>query len=321
MVITILKWVGIAMVLSLIALWLWQGGYWKIAEYAEIIPNPLTASSTDNLYQLPGQPQFFDVPDTTSDATEMEYGAADYENPSDALYQEQSFDPRPDTERSPYAGFVDLQIGAAQSQNPNEEYIVIRTSQLAVVPITVSGWTIRSALSGMRAVVPLAASPFVQGVVNSVQPIVLHGGESVVLASGSSPVGISFRETTCTGYLGQTQRFSPPLANACPRPTDRMPRTSENEARFGASCINFVERLPQCSYPTIIPNDVSPACRSYLADTFTYSGCMRSYGSDSMKNMSTWRAYESSSSELWGNARDTLILYDGDGRTVATLSY
>ena len=77
MVLSILKWVGIAMVLSLVALWLWQGGYWQIAKYAEVIPNPLDATSTDQLYKLPGQPEFFTVEDTTSAADEMEYGAAD----------------------------------------------------------------------------------------------------------------------------------------------------------------------------------------------------------------------------------------------------
>ena len=56
MVLSILKWVGIAMVLSLIALWLWEGGYWQIAKFAQVIPNPLDATSTDASYKLPGQP-------------------------------------------------------------------------------------------------------------------------------------------------------------------------------------------------------------------------------------------------------------------------
>ncbi len=321
MVLTILKWVGIAMVLSLIALWLWEGGYWKIAKYAQIIPNPLNATSTDPLYQLPGQPDFFQVPDTTSGSQDMEYGSSDYQNPSDALTDPRQSDPRAHGERSPYADTIDLQIGGAQNSNPNDEYVVIHMSDIAPVAVAVSGWTIRSALSGARAVVPLAASPFMQGVVNRVDTIVLSGGESVILSSGTSPLGVSFRETTCTGYLAQTQRFSPALSNACPRPTDQMPRTSDIESRFGASCIDFVERLPQCSYPTIIPNDVTPSCRSFLANTLTYSGCMRSYGSGQTENLNTWRVYESSASELWNNERDTLILYDADGRAVSTLSY
>ncbi len=312
-------WVGIAMALSLVALWLWQGGYWKIADYADIVPNPLEASVGDTLFQLPGQPDFFEVPDTTG-AEHIEYGAADYENPSDALHQE-SFGPRPDAERSPYVGFVELQIGAAQSAQPNDEYVVIRASQFASLPINVSGWSVHSALSGNRATVPLAASPFVQGVVNSVDSIVLGSGDSVILTSGVSPVGVSFRETICTGYLSQTQRFSPSLSNACPRPTHLLPRTQENEARFGTACLNFVERLPQCSYPTMIPNDVSNACRTFLANTFTYNGCVRTYGSNESQNMSSWRAYESSYTELWGNTHDTLVLIDDQGRTVATLRY
>ncbi len=321
MVFTILKWVAAAMILSLIALWLWQGGYWKIAEYARLIPNPLASSTSDTLFILPGQPQFFEVPDTTSAESEMEYGAADYENPSDALYEDQSFGPRPDTERSPFAGFVDLQIGAAQSDNPNDEYVVIRASQFASVPIPVSGWTIRSALSGAYATVPLAASPFYQGVVNSVDTILLSSGEAVLLSSGSSPVGVSFRETTCTGYLSQTQRFSPPLSNACARPSSLLPRSAQNEAQYGSSCFDLIERLPQCTYPTIVPSNVSAACRALLTDTLSYTGCMRSFAAGAVKNMTTWRAYQSSANELWGNARDTLVLFDSEGRIVTTFSY
>ncbi len=309
------------MILSLIALWLWQGGYWKIAEYAQIIPNPLASSTGDTMFILPGQPQFFEVPDTTSAENEMEFGAADYANPSDALYSEQSFGPRPDTERSPYAGFVELQIGAAQSDNPNDEYVVIQASQFVSLPIPVSGWTIRSALTGVYATVPLAASPFYQGVVNSVDSIRLSSGDAVLFTSGTSPVGVSFRETTCTGYLSQTQRFVPPLSNACARPATIIPRTAQNEAQYGSSCFDLIERLPQCTFPTIVASNITGACRALLTDTLSYTGCMRSFTTGSVSNMATWRAYQSSAHELWGNARDTLVLFDGQGRIVTTLSY
>lgn len=250
----------------------------------------------------------------------MEYGAADYQNPSDALYAANAYGPG-GSDRSPYANFVELQIGSADTPDRNAEYVVIRASDFVTVPITVSGWTLKSAYTGRRAIVPLAASPFYQGVVNSVQPIALGAGESVIVSSGISPIGVSFRETTCTGYLAQTQQFSPALANSCPRPTDLLPRTPDNAARYGGSCLDFVERLPQCSYPSIVPNDLSPACRSFLANTFTYSGCMQSYGSHSSSNMHTWRAYESSGDELWQNGHDSISLYDEAGRVVATVNY
>lgn len=319
MVLSILKWVGIAMVLSLIALWLWQGGYWKIAKFAEIIPNPLEATTTDAQYRLPGQPDFFTVDDTTSAADEMEYGASDYQNPRDALYDTGASDPN--AARSPYAGFVDLQIGAADRKDVDAEYVVIRASDFATVPIPVSGWSLKSSYTGRRAIIPLAASPFYQGVVNSVQPITLGSGESVIFSSGVSPVGVSFRETVCTGYLGQTQQFSPALSNSCPRPTDLLPRSGANAQRYGANCLDYVERLPQCSYPMLLPNELSPACRTYLTNTFTYNGCMQAYAQRGSLNMNTWRAYYASSEELWQNEHDSIVLTDGEGRTVATINY
>ena len=173
----------------------------------------------------------------------------------------------------------------------------------------------------MCATVPLAASPFVQGVVNSVDTITLSAGEAVLLTSGTSPVGVSFRETTCTGYLSQTQRFSPPLSNACTRPSVLLPRSPAKEAQYGTSCFDLIERLPQCTYPTIMPSTITPACRSMLTDALSYGGCMRSYEQGAVKHMNTWRAYQSSANELWGNSHDTLVLLDGYGRIVTTLSY
>ncbi len=317
MILSILKWVGIAMVLSLIALWLWQGGYWKIAEYAQIIPNPLTASSTDNLYELPGQPDFFTVPDTTSGEDEMEYGAADYAYPNDELYSDQSYFAVPESDRSAYAGYVRLQAGSVQSPDPDTEYVIVSAVGTSIVDI--SGWSLRSALTGERDVIPLAASPFVQGVVNSVRPIQLAPGDIAIVSSGASPVGVSFRESVCTGYLAQTQRFSPALANACPRPGELVPRTQSNEATYGSTCLDYVDRLPQCSYPVLMPNTLSNACRAHLSNTFTYTGCMQTYGSGMVLN--TWRAYLASARELWRDSGDTIQLLDAEGRVVDTVSY
>ncbi len=318
MVLRILKYVGAAMVLSLIALWLWQGGYWKIAEYAEIVPNPLNVATTSLAdYTLPGQPDLWQVPDTTSTEDEMEYGAVDYQNPYDALYFDDSTYAIPSTDRSVYAGSATLQIGEARNTDPNKEFLVVTAS--GPNSIDISGWSIRSAVTGERRVIPLAAAPFIQGVINSVTAITLSPGDYVILTSGPSPVGVSFRESICTGYLAQTQTFSPTLANACPRPGDLLPRTAENESRYGADCLDYIVRIPQCSYPKLLPSTLSAQCRAFLANTFTYTGCVQSYSSATMLNV--WRAYFASAYELWRNSRDMLQLLDAEGRVVDTITY
>jgi hypothetical protein len=149
----------------------------------------------------------------------------------------------------------------------------------------------------------------------------LGPGESVIFSTGVSPVGVSFRETTCTGYLAQTQEFTPQLSNSCPRPTDLLPRTVENVTRYGADCVDFVEHLPQCSFPTILPGDLTSACRAYLTNTFSYTGCTRAYSASGIASMGTWRAYAALGDELWLNTHDAIVLYDGQGRTVSTISY
>lgn len=321
MVISILKWVAAGMILSLIALFFWQGGYWKIAKYAEIIPNPLTdATSTDLSVLLPGQPDFWEVPDTTSAPEEHEYGMSDYENPTDALYDENATGPQPQTGgRSPYASFVTLQAGNVQTDNPRDEYILIRAAATLSSPINIAGWSLQSALTGERAVLPLAASPFIQGRINQVRSIALESTGYVVVSSGPSPVGVSFRETGCTGYLAQTQSFVPPLANACSRPTELLPRTQQNETQYGANCIDYIERLPHCTYPINPPAQLSSACRTYITNTFTYNGCVQAYAG--RNNLNAWRAYLASERELWRNSHDVIRLLDSEGRTVDTLSF
>jgi hypothetical protein len=318
MVLTIVKWIGIAMLLSLIALWLWQGGYWKIAEYAQVIPSPLAAaSSSEDLYQLPGQPEFWEVPDTTSAEDEMEYGAADYEYASEPAAYDTALYPVPDSNRSPHNGYVRLQTGLVQSSDPAQEYVLVQAA--GTQPVDISGWSLRSAFTGERRVIPLAAAPFIQGVVNSVRPVVLSPGDFAVVVSGASPVGVSFRESVCTGYLAQTQTFSPGLANACPRPAELLPRTPQNEGLYGSNCIDYVERLPQCSFPVLMPNTLSGSCRTHLSNTFSYTGCMQSYGARSMLN--SWRIYLASGRELWRDSHDTIQLLDTEGRVVDTASY
>ncbi len=319
MVWTILKWVGIAMILSLIALWLWQGGYWKIADYLHTLSNPLSTSLNGRSFRLPWQPEIiWEVPDTVAPANDQSYmNEYQYSNESLSPSYRTDLGVSP-SDRSPYAGLVTLQRGAPYTTNPLDEYLILQNSAPSSA-ISISGWSLRSALTNERVVVPFGASPFIQGVINSVHKIVLNPGSQAILATGPSPVGVSFQETICTGYLAQTQEFVPALANACARPSQLIPRTIENERRLGTECMDYIDRLPQCSYPLYLPATISQTCRAQLTATLTYTGCMQYYGSPT--TLDTWRVYFASGRELWQDSRDVIHLLDENGKVVDIVNY
>ena len=188
-------------------------------------------------------------------------------------------------------------------------------------PIVITGWSLQSAVSGVRGFIGPAADLFVMGTVQSQKAIALEAGASASIASGSSPVGVSFRENLCTGYLSQMQSFAPTLSMRCPAPAESMPLTAETIRTFGDRCLDYVHALPTCTYPTILPGDLSPACRSFIMERLSYNGCVQTHRYKSGFVRNEWRVYLGASGELWRNAHDVVRLLDAEGRTVDIIIY
>src|SRR3989344_1589368 len=108
-------------------------------------------------------------------------------------------------------------------QNTSVSFIQLPASDINSASVSIAGWSLQSAVSGARAAVPQAAPLFVLGIVNSVQGISLEPGASVVLTTAASPVGTSFRENRCIGYLNELQIFTPELSGSCPTPSEALP--------------------------------------------------------------------------------------------------
>ncbi|MCE9541664.1 hypothetical protein K8R03_03885, partial [Candidatus Kaiserbacteria bacterium] len=201
------------------------------------------------------------------------------------------------------------------------EYVTLTASADNAGSIDISGWSLQSAVTGKRIYIPLAASPYVLGIVNRVSDALLSPGASAIITSGISPVGVSFRETLCTGYLNQTQSFSPALSNSCPSRDRVLPYNADNLARFGADCFDYIQTMPQCDFPKSLPSSLSPSCRALLSTAFSYNGCVNMFQSSQDFALSSWRMYAGFTTELWGNSHDILRLSDGQGRIVTTVSY
>lgn len=223
---------------------------------------------------------------------------------------------------SPYRSYVTLQEGSADQGDTAREYVRIINSSGNADTVNLSGWSLQSAISGARYYLPGAAEVFVSGVVNSLGEITLAPGNTTIITSGSSPVGASFRENVCSGYLGTLQRFYPVLGTAsCPSPSDALPETPDNLRTYGSSCFDYVNSLSPCSFPKDVPATLPSACRTFVVNVFSYNGCVQLYRDTPAFSRGSWRVYLNSQTELWDNAHDIIRLLDDQGRTVDVVTY
>ncbi|MHB1086945.1 MAG: hypothetical protein ACYCZ0_04330 [Minisyncoccota bacterium] len=324
MIRTVLWWVLIGMVILLAGAWLWVGGASRIVSFVKTIANPIdiiwgTSTSTYKV-ELPWQLPIPQGPDIEGLANEGEaYENMSAEERLDEVQRQYDSIQKDVAKlgRSPYADKVSLSRAAATEAAASNEYLVIDASG----NVSLVGWSLMSMLTGAIAPIPLAATVYEHGTLNNVRAVSLEPGTSAIVMSGFSPAGVSFRENRCTGYLAQNLSFEPSLANACPSPAESMSLTDQNLLRYGGDCVDYVQSLPQCTYPTTIPASLAPACRIYIANTFSYNGCVQTHRYESNFMLDTWRLYLGSPVELWGNTHDVIRLLDENGQTVDSITY
>ncbi|MEK7509859.1 MAG: hypothetical protein AAB605_04050 [Patescibacteria group bacterium] len=320
---------------ALIGLWVVSGGPRRTFERISNIEILGSGTPEDEVsFRLPWQPvELFPTLDITnalnvSVSVGEEGGLLGAQNELDALEAEyerlnrEASQLRTFGAPSPSADAVSIAqdtLGIRES-TPEREYVEIVAGYQNDAPISLAGWYLESALSRTRIPIPPAAAPFIAGATNTLVPVTLEPGGRVVLVSGSSPVGISFRENACTGYLEQFQSFELSLPHECPSPRAILPLTEENLRLYGDSCFDTLSSLAPCEFPQNLPDTLWPSCRAFLADTFSYNGCVARERSRPSFNGTTWRIYLGAG-ELWRNSHDAIRLLDAQGRTVDVFVY
>jgi hypothetical protein len=316
----------IFIILALFVFWIVTGGIGAAMRAGANFTNPVglifgSGTSTGTFIQLPWQPAAPPRgPDISGYADQANTDIQSLQNggASDTTAAQAATFGNP----SPYVGQITIIDNAATESDPEREYIEIQASENNSAPITITGWSLQSAVSGLRAPIPEAAPVFVLGIVNTVGPVYLDPGDSAIITTGMTPVGTSFRENICSGYLGQLQTFTPALSASCPDPSQALPETAENLRTYGGSCLDYLQNLPQCSFPgTTLPSNLSGACRTYIEDTFSYDGCVNLYRNAPSFARNSWRLFLNMRAELWYNTHDVVRLLDTEGRTVDVLTY
>lgn len=222
---------------------------------------------------------------------------------------------------SPFQGKVRLTTGNVWSTDAQTEYLILtHAGSDETIPIT--GWTVESFVTGERASIPEGTRLVRTNALNTPSTLLLDARETAYLVTGESPLGISFHENACTGYLAEFQSFSPPLATRCPFPREEM-ETLGTIALDDDSCYEAVAQVGSCSIPSIntFSRRLSPACRTFLEHDLSYAGCVRNHQSDPYFYDGSWRIYLSERYDLWRNEREIIRLLDSEGRVIDVIEY
>jgi len=325
MIARILVGLGFGIIVIIIAFWVISGGPSKVATAAKAQPNFIEGVLNGNLLgsvlsiQLPWRGS---IPDLQSPDISRYIDKGPEDTIASGHSREELDQARSFGMPSPYRSLVSLREAHAAESNPAKEYVTISGARDNDGSIDLTGWSVQSAVSGRRLYLPEAATVFIGGAINSSDHVMLAPGASAIIASGVSPVGISFRENICSGYLGKLQSFHPGLGLAsCPRPSDALPETAENLRAYGSNCLDYVRDLSPCEFPQGVPATLSLACHAFVLDTFSYNGCVRMYRDKPSFPRNSWHLYLNSQYDLWDNAHDIIRLLDAQGRTVDAVTY
>jgi hypothetical protein len=322
----------ICLAIAFVVFWFLTGGPAAAWREIQTLTNPfsllfLGGSGTGQFIRLPWQPDTIthgpDIYEFAQDA-EGQTAVGDaldaqYDALREDLIEAMNFgDPSPYADRIRISGEEGAKLYDARA-----EYVQVHAEFGNTAPMDMTGWSLQSALTGVRALFPQAASPFIMGTANETRGVSLEPGNSAIVVSGQSPSGFSFRENVCTGYLEQLQDFTPPLNSSCPTPSDLLPLTPDNLRTYGDACFDYVRDLPACHFPpsTSLPPGLSGACRNFIVTNFTYNGCVANYRARTSFALDSWRLYLGTPAELWRNSHDIIRLLDRDGRTVDVLTY
>jgi len=222
--------------------------------------------------------------------------------------------------RSSSTGVSILDYSGTRASNPQEEYLVLYANQTNTGPVSISGWQLRSSRTGRNVIIGSGVATALVGQPTSPSPIVLAPGDSAIISTGRSPVGISFRENKCTGYLSQFQTFTPALSSRCPNPQAELASQRPDLAN-DQSCSFAIAGLPSCQALTQPPSNIPAECGTFMQEHFTYNACVTTHRTDADFAGTQWRVFLGQSAEFWNNSGDTVTVLDAEGKVVAATTY
>lgn len=231
-----------------------------------------------------------------------------------------------ESKRSPYYGKIIMSgVSGLYGDDPNQEYISLSTNLDKTETINITGWYLKSEVTGYYAVIGRASLlPFPFSRTDN--DIVLQSGDRVYLTKGFSPIGISFRTNKCTGYFEEERTFTPGLSLECPRPKDeKLPKFSDVYDQ-NDECLDIIDRISRCTtkgnaFIRDLPDTVPSACKTYITTQINYNSCVAKHFSDTDFPGDEYRVFLNKFGPLWRQRHDKINLHDKNGLIVDSVSY
>lgn len=213
-----------------------------------------------------------------------------------------------------YHGWVSLSAGTAGSAiYPGREYVSLTITKENLSYLDVSDWSLVNS-AGQQFKLGNASNLPLRGQLNPEQKIILNAGDTIIVSSGASPLGVSFRQNACSGYLEQFQDFFPPIDQ------NRCPNSYYYGNGLSNDCRNYINDIPSCQTVVDFPPGVSAACQSYISNEIGYNACVRTSENSPEFLGNTWRVYLNQNAEIW-KPHDMITLRDSENKIVASIKY
>jgi len=229
-------------------------------------------------------------------------------------------------QRSPYYDKVSMSgVVGLNNAEPDQEYITLYSYLPANQTVKITGWYLKSELTGNFAYIPKAALlpfPFTK----TETDVTLGQYDRVILTKGFSPIGISFRTNKCTGYFEENRTFYPPLSLECPVPQEEdLPTFSSNLDRQD-ECVDTVRRVGRCTtrgseFFRTLPDTVVSSCKTFIETQINYNSCVANHFSDTDFPGTEYRLYLNKFGLLWRSRNEKINLYDENNLIVASISF
>jgi hypothetical protein len=200
-----------------------------------------------------------------------------------------------------------------------DQYIQLGTNLNEGESVLITGWKIRSVITGQEATIGGAARVATVGIRDE-SPVLLTSGSYATIILGRSPIGTSFQTNQCMGFLDDRYNFEPSISYSCYRVIDDAPPLSRD---INNACLNYIETLPGCRVPhkrDFEELGLTNACEEFLKTKVNYRTCVTNHMNDEDFLRKDWRLYTDFRGTFGISQRDSIQLLDNQGRVVDTYS-
>lgn len=244
-----------------------------------------------------------------------------------------------------------IKIGRGNGSNedsPRYEYVTLKNVSDSE-RINITGWSLKNGKdkkyypvndkqvkgTSNKVAIPKGTLIFVPNGINPQEDIVLNPKDEAIITTGA-PFGVktSFRENICSGYIQEAEDYNyrPSLNMNCPSPQDEKDVDSLDD-----TCYKFVSRMSSCHTPEFksvvyinrepftgyVDNvgNLTYSCKEFIKKNYNYNSCVLNHLSDEDFFEKKWRVFLSFPWELWAKDRETITLYDSEGKVVDEIVY